>query len=74
MYMLVLFLFFRNIKYACKNFKLFYNKKKKNSKLVHQGWKRQKDVKKKSNKVYYIILHNSYLINIFLIVHYLIII
>ena len=28
MYMLVLFLFFRNIKYACTNFKLFYQKKK----------------------------------------------
>ena len=72
MYMLVLFLFFRNIKYACKNFKLFYQKKKK--KLVYQGWKRQKDVKKKSNKVYFIILYNYYLINIFLIVPDLIII
>ena len=29
MYMLVLFLFFRYIKYACTNFKLFYQKKKK---------------------------------------------
>ena len=47
MYMLVLFLFFRNIKYACKNLKLFYQKKKKKSKLVYQGWKRQKDFKKK---------------------------
>ena len=48
--------------------------KKKKKKLVYQGWKRQKDVKKKSNKVYSIILYNYYLINIFLIVHDLIII
>ena len=72
MYMLVLFLFFRNIKYACKNFKLFYQKKNQNW-YIKDG-KGKKTLKKKSNKVYYILLYNYYLINIFLIVHDLIII
>ena len=58
--MLVLFLFFRNIKYACKNFKLFYQKKKKKI----QNWyikdgKGKKTLKKKVTKfiiLYYIII------------------
>ena len=58
MYMLVLFLFFRNIEYACKNFKLFYKKKKK--KKFKTGISRMEKAKrckkKKSNKVYYIII------------------
>ena len=40
--------------------------KKKKKKLVYQGWKRKKDVKKKVTKfiiLYYIILFNKYIFN-----------
>ena len=59
MYMLVLFLFFRNIKYACKNFKLFYQKKKKNQNWCIKDGKGKKTLKKKVTKFiifYYIII------------------
>ena len=73
MYMLVLFLFFRNIKYACKNFKLFYQKKKKIQNWYIKDGKGKKTLKKKE-VTKFIILYNYYLINIFLSVPDLIII
>ena len=45
MYMLVLFLIFRHIKYACKNFKLFIKKKIQNW-YIKDG-KGKKTLKKK---------------------------